>query len=370
MTQDARFALLSRHPDVEADNLFAHDAADALILDEAGDLSDAEITVIGDRYGALTLGALREGASHVRVHQDSIVGERALVNNARAAAESRFAHHALEPALVADARLVLMQLPRSLSALEEIAELIAAHAHPDVRVVAGGRIKHMHLSMNDVLGRSFGQVQASRAARKARALHAADPSPSGERLPSWPKREDHTAGGVGVTVAAHGAAFAGTSIDIGAQTLIECFGDMPAVDSAVDLACGTGVLGATLALQRPQLRVQAFDASAAAVDSARATATANGLAERMTVTRADGLETLPAASEQLVLLNPPFHIGATVHTGIAERLMADAARVLAPGGELWCVWNSHLGYRRLLDALGATRQIDRNSKFTVTVTRI
>ena len=54
-------------------------------------------------------------------------------------------------------------------------------------------------------------------------------------------------------------------------------------------------------------------------------------------------------------------------TEIAPRLFADAARVLRQGGELWCVWNSHLRYRPELEKLvGTTRQVARNAKFTVT----
>ena len=68
------------------------------------------------------------------------------------------------------------------------------------------------------------------------------------------------------------------------------------------------------------------------------------------------------------MLNPPFHIGNTVHAGIALKLFADAGRVLAPGGELWAVWNSHLAYKPALNRLvGPTRQVARNPKFTVTV---
>jgi len=33
-----------------------------------------------------------------------------------------------------------------------------------------------------------------------------------------------------------------------------------------------------------------------------------------------------------VVLTPPFHVGTAVHTGIAQRLFADVARVLRPGG--------------------------------------
>ena len=127
-------------------------------------------------------------------------------------------------------------------------------------------------------------------------------------------------------------------------------------------------LAAALAAQRPLLRVLATDQSAVAVASARATIDANALAERVTVVRADGLSGQADDSADLILLNPPFHIGASVHAGLAEKLFIDAARVLAPGGELWTVWNTHLGYRPMLTRIvGSTRQVGRNTKFTVTV---
>jgi 16S rRNA (guanine1207-N2)-methyltransferase len=41
--------------------------------------------------------------------------------------------------------------------------------------------------------------------------------------------------------------------------------------------------------------------------------------------------------------------------------------VLRPGGELWCVYNSHLPHRQTLQqTVGPTRQLSRDPKFTVT----
>ncbi|MET4099802.1 16S rRNA (guanine1207-N2)-methyltransferase [Agrococcus sp. UYP10] len=375
--RDALFAGLRRWPDVEDAALQAHDASDALVLDQAaGGMAQgrmpAEVVVIGDRHGALTLGALHDGAEHVRVHQDSIVGERALDANAAAAGMTGYAHHQLDASLVEGARLVLLQLPRSLDELDEIAELVATHADERVVLVAGGRVKHMSMSMNALLERSFRSVHASLGWRKSRVLRAQAPRRPGI---SWPRTRRHDVAGEPLIVAAHGGAFAGTSIDIGAQTLLAHLPeilDRPLAADApqvVDLACGTGVLGVALALAHPDIRVLATDASAAAVASARATAAANAVEDRVVVRQADGLEDVPDGSVPLILLNPPFHIGAAVHTGIAERLIADAGRALAPGGELWCVWNGHLGYRPLLDRIGETRQVSRNAKFVVTATR-
>ena len=69
----------------------------------------------------------------------------------------------------------------------------------------------------------------------------------------------------------------------------------------------------------------------------------------------------------LILLNPPFHLGASIHMGAATRLFEAAARMLKPGGELLTVYNSVLGYRpELTRVIGHTQQVHRTSKFTVT----
>jgi 16S rRNA (guanine1207-N2)-methyltransferase len=113
--------------------------------------------------------------------------------------------------------------------------------------------------------------------------------------------------------------------------------------------------------------VLASDQSAAAVASAAATAAANGLADRVRVIRDDAAGSLPDRSVDLVLCNPPFHLGAAVVTTAADRLFAAAARVLRPGGQLWTVYNGGLRYKPVLSRIvGPTRVVDAGSKFTVT----
>lgn len=368
---------LRRRPDIEAPDLLASDAADRLILDESAAARaaapDGTVVVIGDEYGALTLGAADAGATGIRVHQDSLAGERALAQNALPTALGEGFHSLpLGADLVDGARVVLLRLPRALDALEDIAGLIAAHAHPEVVVFAGGRLKHMTVTMNDVLRRSFTTVDVSHARQKSRVLTARGPHDG--RDPQ-PRRSAHQAPGLStpLTVCALGGAFAGTSIDIGTRFLLE---QLAASDTAVlprgeviDLACGTGVIATWLALRHPALSIIASDRSAAAVASAQATVAANGVADRVRVVRDLGLERQPERSAGFIALNPPFHAGTAVPmAGVADPLFADAGRVLAPGGELWAVWNSSLQYRPALERLvGPTRQVARGAKFTVTV---
>jgi 16S rRNA (guanine1207-N2)-methyltransferase len=369
---DFPYNRLRRRPDVEAPNLFASDAADRLLADIAGDsVLVPGLVVIGDTHGALTLAAAARGARGIRVHQDPLTAERALDTNAVALdLRDAYEHLPLDESLVRGAETVLLRLPRSLDALAEIATLLAEHARPEVTVYAGGMLKHMTTAMNGVLGEVFGLVEASLARQKARVLTVREPHPAAATvLDRWPERA--LDGETGLWVCAHGAAFAGTTVDIGTRFLLGVLDDArPDARTAIDLGCGTGVLASALAVARPELRVIATDQSAAAVASASATALANGVGARVSVVRDDGLASQPDGSADLIVLNPPFHIGAAVHTGIAHRLFAEAGRVLAPEGELWAVWNSHLGYRAALErSVGPTRQIARNSKFTVTASR-
>lgn len=376
------FEKLSRRPDLESPELTANDAADRLLLAELVSAVEANpdilatgLVIIGDTHGALTLGALSDiGFARVRVHQDSLAGEHALANNYSALSDHippdhGFENRALDQSLVEGASVVVMRLPRSLDQLDQWASLIAAYAKPSVLVLAGGRIKHMSLSMNEVLAQYFDEVEVSLAVQKSRVLRAREPrqTPALASLEQWPKRQHHA--DIDLTVCAEGGAFAGTSIDIGTYDLLAVLDRVSGQQKMriIDFGCGTGVLAAQISKLRPSATVIASDQSAAAVASAQATMAANGLSERVTVVRDDGLSLQPDDSADLILFNPPFHSGAAVHAGTSLRLFAEAGRVLKPGGELWVVANRHLSYKAALrNLVGETKEVRRTPKFTVT----
>lgn len=214
--------LLRRRPDVEAPELVAVDAADRLLLDTAADRHGPAggIATINDSYGALTLGAADlTGGTGVRAFQDGIVNERALaLNAADQGMDGSYRSCPLDATLLDGVSTVLLRLPRSLDELDEIAWTIAAHGQPDVQVLAGGRLKHMSLSMNAVLGRYFDDVTAGLARQKSRVLVAASPRPVAG--PAFPRSARYDVGlGRPLELRAYGATFGGAALDPGTELL-------------------------------------------------------------------------------------------------------------------------------------------------------
>jgi 16S rRNA (guanine1207-N2)-methyltransferase len=356
------------------------DGTDRFLLDEAphvhGDAlrQPGAVAVVDDPNGMLTIGVLAlHGADRVAVVQDSLVAERALAANAGTFGRRGYHHpESLEDAF-RDVRLVLLRLTKSHDRLDEIARAVARFAAPDVVLLCGGRTKSMALSQNDVLRRSFGEVVASRGRAKSRLLIAQDPLTAAATRQSittpWPRRVHVDE--LGITIAAHGGVFAGASLDLGTRVLLDAMDEaVPTAKHAVDLGCGNGVIATVLARRRPGIRVLATDVSASAVASTRLTADLNGVGDRVETVRTDAGDELAADSAELILCNPPFHADTAVTTDAAVAMFRNAATVLQPGGELWCVWNSHLRYRPELErVVGPTRQVVRTPRFTVTASR-
>lgn len=361
---------LGREPDITAPELNAYDQADRLLLDTAASLAPGagSTVVIGDRHGALTLGlALGHGVRGIRVFQDPILHERALDRNAEQLHgpgwPELYVRHHLGEELLQGATLVVMQLPKSLDELDEIAQHIARYAAPDVTVLAGGRVKHMTKRQNEVLGQHFGEVTASLARQKSRILTATNPRErTALTFPKWGSDPD-----LAFEVASFGATFGGSALDHGSRLLLKHLPDVvPGATRIVDLGSGNGSLAVQAALTRPGAQVIATDQSWGAVHATRATAERAGVADRVRVVRGDGVEHVPDGWADMILLNPPFHSGSIVTEEVAHRLIRDASRALVPGGTMLVVYNSHLGHRRVLEQhVGRVTQIARNRIFTL-----
>lgn len=308
------------------------DPVSSLILDEAGALP-ARVLVLDDPTGGLVRGAAALGAD-ARAWSDDVRAERLV------APERRLADH--EQDWVPD--LVLWHLPRSLSALEDYAQHLAATLPAHGRVVAGARVKHMTPAQNTVLGRSFREVSASRGRQKSRVLHAAGPLPGPLR---WPQRRYLPE--VGLSAVAHGNVFGTNRLDDGTHLLLRTLARIggspdaaapPTRGTALDLGCGSGLIASWLAVHG--WIATATDVSRTALLSAQLTARANHV--DVALRRADGLAGIGPETFDLIVSNPPFHRGPAKDSSDTFGWIAAARAALRPGGELWLVFNSHLPY--------------------------
>ncbi|HEX2864904.1 MAG TPA: methyltransferase, partial [Deinococcales bacterium] len=130
----------------------------------------------------------------------------------------------------------------------------------------------------------------------------------------------------------------------------------------LDIGCGGGPLAVALAAEGAA--VTALDDDLNAVAATRASLARNGLAGSVRHSDVDGaLE--PDERFDLIVANPPFHVGSRVVLDVPAEFVKAAGRRLAPGGEFWLVANDFLPYEPLLRAIGPVGTAARSGGFKV-----
>ena len=129
----------------------------------------------------------------------------------------------------------------------------------------------------------------------------------------------------------------------------------------LDLGCGAGVIGAWAAARGAEATL--LDADLQSVRSAEATLEANQLAAR--VLHSDVDAALTDDGYDLVLSNPPFHVGRGVVLDITAEFVLAAQRRLRAGGRLVLVANEFLPYERLLSGWQDVRTLASQGGFKV-----
>lgn len=263
--------------------------------------------------------------------------------------------------------LTVMSLPHHLKALGEYTAW--AHELGCPRIAGVGRERHLNRSMNETLGRWYHQVSASRGRAKSRVLKARIPQDQVHAQP-WPRvrREPTT----GLQVASHGGTFAGGRLDRGTAMVVSAWPQVVGTWStrpttAVDWGSGSGILAALLARDLPDAQVHAVDVSWAGAAATDATAAANGLMVHTHWVNGIGwLASRPDSSIDLLVTNPAFHQGVAKESGDTQAMLRQLGRVMAPGGQVWCVYNSHLPWRsEFMRMPGRTDVVGQDRSYTL-----
>lgn len=164
-----------------------------------------------------------------------------------------------------------------------------------------------------------------------------------------------------LTVAALPGVFSAGHLDKASALLLRHLGDVQG-KSALDLGCGAGVLGAACAAGGAGVTL--LDDDLAAVVSARETLRLSGLAGE--VRHSDVASALGKEERfDLIVSNPPFHVGRRVVLDVALEFVRAAGDHLAPGGELRLVANDFLPYEGALAEWGRVEVLTREGGFKV-----
>ena len=187
---------------------------------------------------------------------------------------------------------------------------------------------------------------------------SADPSVPFRRVPVTA-----SVWGRDLTLTSGSGVFAQGRLDIGTAVLFRETDPPTAGSTYLDLGCGYGVIGLSLALARPQARVWGVDVNERAVLLADENARALGVGDRFTAATPEGVPAHATFDE--IWSNPPIRIG---KDALHDLLLTWLPR-LAPGGRAVLVVGKNLGADSLQRWLGEqgrpTRRIGSAKGFRV-----
>jgi 16S rRNA (guanine1207-N2)-methyltransferase len=359
---------LQRLPYRKQQLLRAWDAADEYLLNHFAehcqpDVND-KLVIVNDSFGALAVALADYQPIAI---SDSYLSQQATLLNLAANQRNN------QPVVLLDSLSVpelgidylLIKAPKTLALLEYQLHRLRPLLKPGCTVIVAGMVKNLPPTLWKILEKLIGPTKPSIAVKKARMIFAEfDPNLA---IPSNPYPTVYQLEGTELAISNHANVFSRDSLDIGTRFLLQHLPNNPAYVDFIDLGCGNGLVGLSIARQLPEAKICFVDESFMALASAKQNFV-DALSEQRAAefVAADCLNGFDANSADCVVCNPPFHQQHTVGDHIAWQMFQQAHKVLRVGGELRVIGNRHLNYHLSLKKLfGNCRQIASNTKFVI-----
>jgi len=168
--------------------------------------------------------------------------------------------------------------------------------------------------------------------------------------------------GVSLDFTTDAGVFSRGEVDTGTRLLLEALPEEMAGE-ILDLGCGWGVIGISIARKWPETRVTMADVNLRALELTRENAKRNRA--EVICTESDGMEAFAGKTFDAVVTNPPIRAGKQV----IYKMFADAAGCLKPGGALYLVIRKQQGaescIRYLQTLYKRTEKLDKSGGFWV-----
>jgi len=369
LTINEQQLLLNRFPISNDENLQAWDSSDEYVLQHVAELnfpSDSNILIINDSFGTIAC-ALHQ--YNLFWQSDSYISQCGVKQNLtdnQLTPNITYLDSLSLPAEHID--VVLVKLPKSIAMLEHQLQMLACTISSSTTVIGFAKTKDVHNSGLALFEKLIGTTTTSLAKKKSRLIFSTSDKLSAQHSQQfapatlqWPLQQHN------FTIANYAGVFANNKLDIGAQLMLQNIPQNLNDGYVIDLGCGNGVLGLSVAAQNPNATVRFTDESFMAVASAKLNATNNLTdASRCQFDWHDCLSDYDYDQADLIVCNPPFHQLTTVTDHIAWQMFNDAYRTLKRGGKLRIVANRHLGYHIKLQRIFDNCQtVASNQKFVI-----
>lgn len=331
---------IKRYPPTENRSLMPWSAAERYMLDYWAEHGGGSVAIWHDRFGFL--GTTLHAANPVSVlsfASQQIALERNLTANKLEISEEAY-YHPLDT--LPPVHMGLMRIPKSLDLFGLYLHQAAKALDQDGTLLAGFMTRHFSPQLLERAAMYFEEVEQSRAWKKARLLILKQPKSD---LPSIPladiKLDDS------LTLKQYPGVFSSTQVDPATRLLLEHMQVEETHQRVLDLGCGNGVIAAALHQRFPDRTYHLMDDAWLAIASAKLNMPKEGTQYHYT----DNLKDFPAESFDLVVSNPPFHLGYENNIEVSLSLFEEVSRVLAKGGSFQLVANRHLNYGTHLERL-------------------
>ena len=179
---------------------------------------------------------------------------------------------------------------------------------------------------------------------------------------SRPAECEFTYRGIDLVFRTDAGVFSRGEVDTGTRLLLEALPENLGGE-ILDLGCGWGVIGISIARKWPEARVTMADINTRALDLSRENAKRNRA--EVVCAESDGMAAFEGKTFDAVVTNPPIRAGKQV----IYKMFADAARSLAPEGALYLVIRKQQGaescIRYLQTLYASVEKLDRSGGFWV-----
>jgi 16S rRNA (guanine1207-N2)-methyltransferase len=320
-------------------------------------------TVVQMQCGSALFGAVAargHGAARVHLTDRSAVGVEAAARtmqlNGITTADVHAGHGSkpLDPALQADVvairipteKLALLQLMVDAFRLLRIGGSCTIAGATNEGIKSAAALLRELFGNATVLGTDSGHraVMATKRTRvPAEPLAFANPFLDHQTFHPLPV----TLRGVPLQLYSRPGVFSWEHLDEGTAVLADTL-DVREGDSVLELGCGSGGLGLLAATLSKSGPVTMLDVDAEAIRCARGGVEVAGRGAQCRVELSDVASAVLDQRFDLVIANPPFHVGKNTDLEVPAQFIRDAWQVLKPGGRVQLVANRTLPYERIV----------------------